>query len=106
MLGFSGAGRPGAGKKARAALLALSLLVAGTALSTTMALAEPVSGGEMTIINGSDIKSWDPAVTNATYPGGPMDMLDAVYGFLVYLDVDGNIQGGMAESLTSQDAKV
>jgi peptide/nickel transport system substrate-binding protein len=106
MLGFSGTGRPRAGKRARAALLALSLLGAGTALSTTVALAEPISGGEMTIINGSDIKSWDPAVTNATYPGGPMDMLDAVYGFLVYLDVDGNIKGGMAESLTSQDARV
>jgi len=64
----------------------------------------PHSGGEMTIINGSDIKSWDPAITNSTYPGGPMDVLDAVYGFIVYVDVHGKVQGGMAESLTSSDA--
>ncbi|WP_226898267.1 ABC transporter substrate-binding protein [Mangrovicoccus algicola] len=58
----------------------------------------------MTIINGSDIKGWDPAVTNSTYPGGPMDVLDAIYGFIVYVDVNGQVQGGMAESLTSEDA--
>jgi len=67
---------------------------------------QPIKGGEMTIINGSDIKSWDPAVIGGTYPGGPMDMLDAVYGFIVYVDVNGKVQGGLAQSLTSGDAKV
>jgi len=65
---------------------------------------DPISGGEMTIINGSDIKGWDPAVTNSTYPGGPMDVLDAVYGFIVYVNDKGTVTGGMAESLTSEDA--
>ena len=95
----------------RAAALAIMLL--GTsALSgvTTIAYAQAdeqaVSGGEMTIIAGSDIKSWDPAITSGTFPGGPMDQLDAIYGFLVYVDLEGKVQGGMAESLTSADAKV
>ena len=60
-------------------------------------------GGTMTIINGSDIRSWDPALTGGTFPGGPMDELDAVYGFLVYVDVNGTVTGSMAKSLTSTD---
>ena len=47
----------------------------------------------MTIINGSDIKSWDPAITSGTFPGGPMDVLDAVYGFLVYVNAEGKVTG-------------
>jgi len=58
----------------------------------------------MAIINGSDIRNWDPALTSGTFPGGPMDVLDAIYGFLVYVDVRGQVTGGMAESLTSADA--
>jgi peptide/nickel transport system substrate-binding protein len=85
-----------------AAILALGLTMT-TALTPVQAQ-EPVSGGTMTIINGSDIKGWDPAVTNSTYPGGPMDVLDAIYGFIVYVDDKGVVQGGMAESLTSEDA--
>ncbi|WP_174803612.1 ABC transporter substrate-binding protein [Martelella limonii] len=93
----------------RVAMIALALAAAVPAISgATRALADdqqPISGGEMTIINGSDITSWDPALINGTYPGGPMDVRDAIYGVLVYLDVDGKIQGGMAENLTSDDAK-
>ena len=33
-----------------------------------------------------------------------MDILDAVYGFLVYVDVNAAVVGGMAESFTSTDA--
>jgi len=66
---------------------------------------DPISGGELTIINGSDINHWDPAITRNTYPGGPMDVLDAIYGFLVYVDDSAVVTGGMAESLTSEDAK-
>ena len=61
-------------------------------------------GGTLTIINGSDIKSWDPAITSGTFPGGPMDALDAIYGFLVYVDAKGVVTGSMAKSLTSTDA--
>jgi len=92
---------------------ALAMMLLGTSVLTgmsTQAFAQAdenaISGGEMTIIAGSDIKSWDPAITSGTFPGGPMDQLDAVYGFLVYVDLEGNVQGGMAESLTSPDAKV
>jgi peptide/nickel transport system substrate-binding protein len=104
-------GLPNASRIGRAAVLALMLLgTSGLSGMTTAAYAQAdeqaISGGEMTIIAGSDIKSWDPAITSGTYPGGPMDMLDAIYGFLVYVDVDGKVQGGMAESLTSDDAKV
>jgi peptide/nickel transport system substrate-binding protein len=92
--------------RGRASRIALGLaLVAGLGLATVpAALAEPVKGGTITIINGSDIKSWDPAITGGTYPGGPMDILDAVYGFLVYVDVNSKVVGGMAESFTSSDA--
>jgi peptide/nickel transport system substrate-binding protein len=87
-----------------AAALALGVAV-GTATAAAAAAAEtPVKGGTITIINGSDIKSWDPAITGGTFPGGPMDVLDAVYGFLVYVDVNANVVGGMAESFTSTDA--
>lgn len=100
----------GAGRT-RAALTALAVIGAfattyGTATRPAAAEEQPVKGGEMTIINGSDIKSWDPAIIGGTFPGGPMDMLDAIYGFIVYVDVDGQVKGGMAESLTSPDAKV
>ncbi|WP_176086806.1 ABC transporter substrate-binding protein [Martelella sp. HB161492] len=95
----------------RALMMALALAAAGPVVSgaiATKAVADdqqPIAGGEMTIINGSDITSWDPALTNGTYPGGPMDVRDAIYGVLVYIDVNGKIQGGMAESLTSEDAQ-
>ncbi len=99
-----------ASRSARTVTMTLALLSLGVtfpnAIPSAHAQEEPVKGGEMTIINGSDIKSWDPAIIGGTYPGGPMDMLDAVYGFLVYVDVDGKVQGGMAKSLTSSDAKV
>ncbi|MCL6650881.1 ABC transporter substrate-binding protein [Agrobacterium rubi] len=88
------------------ALLGLGVTFENAVIPSAHAQDEAVKGGEMTIINGSDIKSWDPAIIGGTYPGGPMDMLDAVYGFLVYVDVDGKVQGGMAKSLTSSDAKV
>jgi peptide/nickel transport system substrate-binding protein len=61
-------------------------------------------GGTMNIINGSDLTSWDPCVTAGTYPGGPMDELDAVYGYIWYSDVKGKIVPNMAESVTSTDA--
>lgn len=86
-----------------------SMATMGTCLALLMPVAavaeqDPISGGTMTIINGSDITSWDPALTNGTYPGGPMDVRDAVYGFVVYVNVMGEVTGGMAESLTSEDA--
>ena len=57
----------------------------------------------MTIIDGSDLTTWSPFTTNNTYPGSPMDELDAVYGMLVYQNVDDQIVGNLAESLTTTD---
>lgn len=96
------------GRATPLALVLLGGLSLSGMVSPALAQADPqaVSGGTMTIVNGSDIKSWDPALTSGTYPGGPMDVLDAVYGFLVYVDVKGQLQGGMAQSLTSDDATV
>ncbi|MGV3490066.1 MAG: ABC transporter substrate-binding protein [Devosia sp.] len=95
----------------RTAAKALRLSLTAALLSSCLATAtlaqtavEPVSGGSMNIIVGSDIKNWDPGITSGTFPGGPMDILDAVYGYLVYVDVNGQLVGGLAESFTSEDA--
>jgi hypothetical protein len=47
---------------------------------TAQAAPSPVRGGSMVIINGSDIRTWDPAITSGTFPGGPMDVLEAARG--------------------------
>lgn len=96
---------PGTGLRAALLAAAACLPLLGTA-APAAAQVEPVSGGEMTIINGSDITNWDPAITRNTFPGGPMDVLDAIYGFLVFVSDKGIVTGGMAESLTSDDATV
>lgn len=64
----------------------------------------PPRGGSMTLIIDEDMKTWDPIAWKRTYPCGPMDILDAVYGFIVYINADGVVTGGMAKSLTSTDA--
>lgn len=103
----------------RPSLLALALLVgvlvpacgstpattsqASTTSHASAAASGPVSGGSMTIIDGSDLTTWSPFTTNNTYPGSPMDELDAVYGMLVYQNVDDQIVGNLAESLTTTD---
>lgn len=99
----------------RPSLLALGLLVGVLALvpacgtspaATSHASATasgPVSGGSMTIIDGSDLTTWSPFTTNNTYPGSPMDELDAVYGMLVYQNINDQIVGDLAQSLTTTD---
>lgn len=83
----------------------LTLFCTGGVATTAIAQpAGPVRGGSITIINGSDIRTWDPSITSGTFPGGPMDALDAIYGFIVYVNADGVVTGGMAQSLTSTDA--
>ena len=62
-------------------------------------------GGSISMRLGADISSWDPCVIQAaTVPGTMGDVLNAVYGALVYTDVDGIVQPSMAESLTTKDA--
>ena len=53
---------------------------------------------------GTDISTWDPCVVQAaTVPGTMGDVLNAVYGSLVYTDETGKVQPSMAESLTTTD---
>jgi peptide/nickel transport system substrate-binding protein len=85
------------------AVAAPTTAAAAPAVAAAASAGNPTPGGAMTIINGSDIRSWDPAITGGTFPGGPMDALDAVYGFLVYVDVNGAVTGSMAKTLTSSD---
>jgi peptide/nickel transport system substrate-binding protein len=62
-------------------------------------------GGSVSFRLGADVSTWDPCVNPAaTVPGVMGDPLNAVYGSLVYTDVDGVVQPGMAESLTTEDA--
>jgi peptide/nickel transport system substrate-binding protein len=87
------------------AILALGCGSSATTPSghTSATASGPVSGGSMTIIDGSDLKTWSPFTTNTTFPGSPMDELDAVYGVLVWQNVNDQIVGDMAESLTTTD---
>lgn len=64
---------------------------------------EPQQGGTLTVIAGGPVNSWDPALNPHTIPGLTADRLNAIYGVLVYTDAEGNVQPGMAESLTSED---
>jgi peptide/nickel transport system substrate-binding protein len=82
----------------------------GAAIATGTVGASPAGtpdntprGGTINIINGSDGVSWDPTTTQGTYPGSPMDPLAAAYGFLVYTDINGQVVGSMAKSLTTTD---
>lgn len=62
-------------------------------------------GGSVAMRLGADISSWDPCVIPAaTVPGTMGDELNAVYGALVYTDVNGVVQPTMAASLTTTDA--
>ena len=56
---------------------AIAMLVAAANMASCCACPGRKAGQrrQMTIVNGSDIKSWDPAITSGTFPGGPMDVL-------------------------------
>ena len=98
------------------------LAVAGVAAATALALAAcggspspeetdagatPVQGGDLTILAAGNIASWDPIVNaQGSLPGVATDNLIAVYGVLLYVDEQGDVQPGIAESLTTDDAKV
>lgn len=95
-----------------AAAIAVALAMAGcsaggggnSAAPTTGATGAIPTGGTVTMRLGADISSWDPCVIQAaTVPGTMGDVLNAVYGALVYTDEKGVVQPGMAESLTTQD---
>ncbi len=77
----------------------------GASASASPSASEVPTGGTITMRLGADISSWDPCVIQAaTVPGTMGDVLNAVYGALVYTDVNGVVQPAMAESLTTSDA--
>jgi peptide/nickel transport system substrate-binding protein len=62
------------------------------------------TGGMLVERLGADITSWDPCVVPAaTVPGTMGDVLNAVYGALVYTDTNGVVQPAMAAGLTTTD---
>lgn len=79
---------------------------AAAGLKVTGTAAHPRQGGSMNIVDGSDLTTWSPFTTNTTYPGSPMDELDAVYGMLVWQNVHDRIVGDLAQSLTSSNGVV
>lgn len=114
---MSQAARHTSALRAAVVVLAVALAAAGCAgedpVSTPTSTEEPGTpsetdeipvGGTVTMRLGADISSWDPCVIEAaTVPGTMGDVLNAVYGALVYTDERGVVQPGMAESLTTED---
>jgi len=82
------------------ALVAMLVVGVGTGTSKTTA---PKRGGDMVIMAGSNLPSWDPATAPNTIPGVQSDRFNALYGNLVWTDSKGQLQPGMAQSLTTKD---
>jgi len=78
---------------------------AGSAAPSAAPVDTTPTGGTITERVAADISSWDPCVVQAaTVPGTMGDILNAVYGALVYKDYNGVVQPGMVQSLTTKDA--
>ena len=67
------------------------------------ASSSPTYGGELTIVSSGNMTSWDPGSASGSFPGLAWDRLYAVYGTLVSLNTDGEIQTDIAESLATSD---
>jgi len=63
----------------------------------------PAAGGELTILVAGTMNTWDPGSSSGSLPGVQWDRLYSVYGALITVDVDGVVQPGLAESLTTED---
>ena len=78
---------------------------AAASVGPTASLDTTPRGGTVVERLSADISSWDPCVVpGGTVPGTMGDVLNAVYGALVYTDVNGVVQPAMAASLTTTDA--
>ena len=82
---------------------AASSAAAPAASTGSLSASTPPSGGSMSWRLGADVTTWDPCQLASTTPGTQVDPLAAVYGLLVYTDVHGVVQPGMAQSLTTTD---
>jgi len=63
----------------------------------------PVRGGSLTVVQSGAINSWHPGAISAAQT---FQRQQAVYDALLYVDDDGNIVPGIAESLESEDGGV
>jgi peptide/nickel transport system substrate-binding protein len=81
---------------AAAALAATAGIAAGSPQSQA---ATPKKGGDLTIMAGSPVPNWDPAILPNTIPGVQADRFNAIYGNLVWTDSKGQVQPGLARSL-------
>jgi peptide/nickel transport system substrate-binding protein len=76
----------------------------GASVTPTQAAEIPM-GGSVSFRTAAYPASWDPCVNpSATVPGVFGDPLNALYGAVVYTDVNGVVQPSMVESLTTTDA--
>lgn len=91
------------GSRAAALVTASALLLAACAGGGPENSGEPVDGGEITIMSAGNVPSWDPLFTFGTLPGVNTDRLIAVYGELLEIDQDGEVQPGLAASFTTDD---
>jgi peptide/nickel transport system substrate-binding protein len=84
----------------------VAVVAVWTGAASTATKATPKRGGTLTAMAGGPLASWDPATNPNTIPGIQSDRFNALYGTLMYLDSKGQLQPGMAQSLTSKDFKV
>lgn len=93
---------------AAAAALALTACTGGgggtESPSASVPAAEtPAEGGDLTILSASTMTTWDPGASTGSLPGVQWDRLYAVYGALITVNTDNEVEPGLAESLTTED---
>lgn len=65
--------------------------------------AAPTEGGDLTILTAQAVTTWDPGASTGSFPGVVYDRLYAIYGALITVNTSGEIEPGIAESLTTDD---
>jgi peptide/nickel transport system substrate-binding protein len=63
----------------------------------------PAEGGDLTILVAGAMTTWDPGSSTGSFPGVQWDRLYAAYGALITVNTDGEVEPGLAESLTTED---
>lgn len=63
----------------------------------------PAEGGDLTILVAGSVTTWDPGSSTGSLPGVQWDRLYAVYGALITVNTAGEVEPGLAESLTTED---
>lgn len=102
-------------RKSFAALAAVTLVLSGCGSSgaegqqnesAVTADQTKQDGGTLTVAMGTDPRTFDPAKLQTNSPGSEHSRLSAVYGSLLWRDMSGEIQPGLAEGITTEDGTV